>query len=121
MALLGVRQAIYTPPSNETFAVFGQRPHAAYLGLAAGLSEVRRHRTRTLRLDLLRYQIEEISATRLVTGEEDGLRAEREILANAQELIEAASASFARDARTVSSSSRASLLDVFSAPRRIWT
>ncbi len=52
MAMLGVRQAIYTPPSNETFAVFGQRPHAGYLGVAAALSEVRRHRTRTLRVDV---------------------------------------------------------------------
>lgn len=52
MAMLGVRQAIYTPPSNETFPVFGQRPHAAYLGLALGLSSVRRYRLRTARLDL---------------------------------------------------------------------
>jgi DNA repair protein RecN (Recombination protein N) len=49
---------------------------------------------RALRLDLLRYQIEEISAARLEAEEEEGLRAEREILANAQELIQAASASF---------------------------
>jgi hypothetical protein len=52
MAMIGVRQAIYTPPSNETFAVFGQRPHAGYLGLALGLSEVRRSRLRTLRFDV---------------------------------------------------------------------
>lgn len=50
---------------------------------------------RALRLDLLRYQIEEISTARLQPDEEDELRAEREILANAQELIEAASESFA--------------------------
>lgn len=54
-----------------------------------------RQRDRALRLDLLRYQIDEISAVRLEPDEEDALRAEREILANAQALIEAASASFA--------------------------
>lgn len=52
MAMLGVRQAIYTPPSNETFPVFGQRPHAAYFGLSLGLSEVRRHRLRSVRFDV---------------------------------------------------------------------
>lgn len=59
----------------------------------ASLQEAQKDRA--LRLDLLRYQIEEISAARLSPDEEEELRAEREILANAQELIEAASSSFA--------------------------
>lgn len=50
---------------------------------------------RSLRLDLLRYQIEEISAARLDPDEEEQLRSEKEILANAQALLEAASGSFA--------------------------
>ncbi len=49
---------------------------------------------RALRLDLLRYQIDEITVSRLTEGEDDELRAEREILANAQELLEAASSGF---------------------------
>jgi DNA repair protein RecN (Recombination protein N) len=52
-------------------------------------------RDRALRLDLLRYQIDEISAARLDPAEEDLLRAERTILANAREMIEATAGAFA--------------------------
>ncbi len=52
-------------------------------------------RDRALRLDLLRYQIDEISAARLDPAEEDLLREERTILANAREMIEATAGSFA--------------------------
>jgi DNA repair protein RecN (Recombination protein N) len=52
-------------------------------------------RDRALRLDLLRYQIDEIGAARLDPGEEDALREERAILANAQEMTAATSGAFA--------------------------
>jgi DNA repair protein RecN (Recombination protein N) len=50
---------------------------------------------RTLRLDLLAYQIDEIAAARLIPGEEDALRGERSMLAHAQELIASTSGAFA--------------------------
>src|SRR5205085_1161313 len=46
---------------------------------------------RTLRLDLLKYQINEIAAAKLDPAEEENLRAERTMLANARELAEASS------------------------------
>jgi hypothetical protein len=52
MAALGAQQAIYTPASNETFRVPGQRPYVGYLGLIASVTHVAPHRQRTVRLDL---------------------------------------------------------------------
>ena len=52
------------------------------------------HRDRELRLDLLSYQIGEIEGARLEPGEEETLRDERAVLANAQEMIEATSAAY---------------------------
>ena len=49
---------------------------------------------RALRLDLLRYQIEEITAARLSAGEEESLREERTILANAGEMIASTGGAF---------------------------
>ena len=51
-------------------------------------------RDRDLRIDLLRYQIDEISSARLEPGEEETLRAERSLLAHARETIEATSGAF---------------------------
>ena len=51
-------------------------------------------RDRTLRLDLLRYQVEEISQARLDPSEEESLRGEKSILANAREMIEVTSGAF---------------------------
>jgi DNA repair protein RecN (Recombination protein N) len=51
-------------------------------------------RDRTLRLDLLKYQIDEISAAKLETGEEDALRGQRSILAHAREMIEATAGAY---------------------------
>ena len=51
-------------------------------------------RDRTLRLDLLKYQIDEIGAAKLDPGEEDALRAEKSILSHAREMIEATSGAF---------------------------
>jgi DNA repair protein RecN (Recombination protein N) len=52
-------------------------------------------RDRTLRLDLLRYQIDEISAAKLDPAEEETLRAERSVLAHAREIIEATAGAYA--------------------------
>src|SRR5471030_3114260 len=52
-------------------------------------------RDRALRLDLLTYQIDEISAAKLGPGEEETLRAERSMLGHAQELIASTSGAFA--------------------------
>ena len=53
------------------------------------------HRDRALRLDLLKYQIDEISAAQLDPGEEESLREERSMLAHARETIEATSGAYA--------------------------
>lgn len=51
-------------------------------------------RDRTLRLDLLKYQVDELSATRLDPAEEETLRGEKAILSHAREMIEATSGAF---------------------------
>ncbi len=51
-------------------------------------------RDRALRLDLLKYQIDEIAAAALDPTEEEALRGERAVLANAREIIEATSGAF---------------------------
>jgi len=51
-------------------------------------------RDRALRLDLLRYQVEEISQAKLDPAEEEALRGEKSILANAREMIEVTSGAF---------------------------
>ena len=56
------------------------------------LSEAQRDRS--LRLDLLKYQIDEISEATLDPGEEETLRGERSILAHAREMIEATAGAF---------------------------
>jgi DNA repair protein RecN (Recombination protein N) len=49
---------------------------------------------RALRLDLLSYQLNEISAAKLDPAEEESLRGERSMLANARELAESSSGAF---------------------------
>jgi DNA repair protein RecN (Recombination protein N) len=56
------------------------------------LSEAQRDRS--LRLDLLKYQIDEISAAKLDPGEEESLRGERSMLSHAREVIEATAGAF---------------------------
>lgn len=69
--------------------------HAAWREAAEQLRELSAaQRDRALRLDLLKYQIDEISAARLDPGEEDGLRSERSVLAHAREMIEATAEAF---------------------------
>lgn len=52
-------------------------------------------RDRALRLDLLKYQIDEIGAAKLDPGEEETLRAQRSVLAHAREIIEATAGAYA--------------------------
>ena len=52
-------------------------------------------RDRTLQLDLLKYQVDEISAAKLDPAEEDALRNERSKLAHAREMLEATTGAFA--------------------------
>ena len=52
-------------------------------------------RDRALRLDLLKYQVDEISAAKLDPAEEDSLRTEKSILSHAREMIEVTNGAFA--------------------------
>ena len=52
-------------------------------------------RDRARRLDLLRYQLQEIDAAAPASGEEEALRDERRVLANAAKLLALASAAYA--------------------------
>ena len=52
------------------------------------------HRDRALRLDLLKYQIDEIGAAKLDPSEEDALRGEKAILSHAREMIEVTSGAY---------------------------
>jgi DNA repair protein RecN (Recombination protein N) len=70
--------------------------HTAWREAADQLRELTdAQRDRALRLDLLRYQIDEISAAKIDPAEEESLRGERSMLANARQLAEASSGAFA--------------------------
>jgi DNA repair protein RecN (Recombination protein N) len=51
-------------------------------------------RDRTLKLDLLHYQVDEIASAKLDPSEEDALRGEKAILSHAREMIEATSGAY---------------------------
>ena len=51
-------------------------------------------RDRTLRLDLLKYQVDELSAARLDPAEEESARQEKAVLSHAREMIEATSGAY---------------------------
>jgi DNA repair protein RecN (Recombination protein N) len=53
------------------------------------------HRDRALRIDLLKYQVEEIRAAKLDPAEEQQLREERLLLAHAAEMAESSAAAYA--------------------------
>jgi DNA repair protein RecN (Recombination protein N) len=70
--------------------------HGEWRAAAERLRELAEaQRDRAQRLDFLRFQIDEIAAAKLDPAEEEALRGERSILANARELAEAASGAFA--------------------------
>ncbi|HEY6843777.1 MAG TPA: DNA repair protein RecN [Thermoanaerobaculia bacterium] len=52
------------------------------------------NKDRALKIDLLKYQIDEIAPAKLDANEEESLRGERAILANAQQMSEAAAGAF---------------------------
>jgi DNA repair protein RecN (Recombination protein N) len=51
-------------------------------------------RDRTLRLDLLKYQVDEISAARLDPSEEESLRSDKAMLGHAREIIESTAGAY---------------------------
>lgn len=97
-------QRIAGQPYRELLDQFGdhaamlERTSAAYRQWREAAEQLEAlsnaQRDRTLRLDLLKYQIDEISAAKLQPGEEESLRSERSILANAAEMIEATAGAF---------------------------
>jgi DNA repair protein RecN (Recombination protein N) len=74
----------------EVAAAFAEHARlAARLELLAGGERMRRER-----LDLLRFELSEIDAARLVAGEEAALRAERDVLRNAEAIRRALGTAF---------------------------
>ncbi len=81
----------------EPLLVDTQRAHSTWREAATQLESLRgAERDRALRIDLLRYQIDEIAEARLAdTTEEETLRGERTMLAHARELGEATAGAYA--------------------------
>jgi DNA repair protein RecN (Recombination protein N) len=64
-----------------------RRAHASITQLRSAIDDFEQDvRERARRLDLVRYQVEEIDSGKLVPGEDDELRQERSVLANAERL-----------------------------------
>ncbi|HEY8181115.1 MAG TPA: DNA repair protein RecN [Thermoanaerobaculia bacterium] len=69
--------------------------YRAWREAAGELEELTRaQKDRSLRLDLLKYQIDEIAAAKLEPGEDASIRAERLILASAREMIAATAGAY---------------------------
>lgn len=91
----GYRELLDDYGDHATLAAATSEAHANWNQAASQLRELTdAQRDRTLRLDLLRYQIDEISAAKIDPGEEESLRGERSMLANARQLAEATSGAF---------------------------
>jgi len=92
----GYRELLDDYGDHAALAAATREAHADWNQAAGQLRELTdAQRDRTLRLDLLRYQIDEISAAKIDPGEEESLRTERSMLANARQLAEATSGAFA--------------------------
>jgi DNA repair protein RecN (Recombination protein N) len=92
----GYRELLDDYGDHAALAAATREAHADWNQAAGQLRELTdAQRDRTLRLDLLRYQIDEISAAKIDPGEEESLRSERSMLANARQLAEATSGAFA--------------------------
>ena len=92
----GYRELVDDFAGNDALRQATDIAHGAWRTASDGLQQLTEaQRDRTLRLDLLEYQINEISAARVDPAEEESLRNERSILANARELAEATSGAFA--------------------------
>ncbi|HEV7571176.1 MAG TPA: DNA repair protein RecN [Thermoanaerobaculia bacterium] len=92
----GYRELLDDYGDHAALAAATREAHEEWREAANQLRELTdAQRDRTLRLDLLRYQIDEISAAKIDPGEEESLRGERSMLANARQLAEATSGAFA--------------------------
>jgi DNA repair protein RecN (Recombination protein N) len=92
----GYRELLDDYGDHAALAAATREAHTDWNQAAGQLRELTdAQRDRTLRLDLLRYQIDEISAAKIDPGEEESLRGERSMLANARQLAEATSGAFA--------------------------
>ena len=92
----GFRELVDEFAGNDSLRQATAIAHSAWRAAAEGLQQLAEaQRDRTLRLDLLSYQIDEISAARIDPAEEETLRSERSMLANARELADATSGAFA--------------------------
>ncbi|MEA2344421.1 MAG: repair protein RecN [Thermoanaerobaculia bacterium] len=92
----GYRELLDDYGDHAALVAGTREAHADWNQAAGQLRELTdAQRDRTLRLDLLRYQIDEISAAKIDPAEEESLRGERSMLANARQLAEATSGAFA--------------------------
>jgi DNA repair protein RecN (Recombination protein N) len=92
----GYRELLDDYGDHAVLLAATRETHAGWREAASQLRELTdAQRDRTLRLDLLRYQIDEISAAKVDPSEEESLRTERSMLANARQLAEASSGAFA--------------------------
>ncbi|MBI2213009.1 MAG: DNA repair protein RecN [Acidobacteria bacterium] len=92
----GFRELVDAYAGLESTLLRSREAHAAWKESAAELARLQgAEHDRALKLDLLRYQIEEISQANLEADEDEALRNERAMLANAQQLTEATSEAFA--------------------------
>jgi DNA repair protein RecN (Recombination protein N) len=92
----GYRELLDDYGDHATFVDTTREAHADWHQAAGQLRELTdAQRDRALRLDLLRYQIDEISAAKIDPAEEESLRGQRSMLANARQLAEATSGAFA--------------------------
>lgn len=81
---------------NEPFLDGCRKKYASWKSAADDLARLRSaERELSLRLDLLKYQIDEIRGARLETDEEESLRSEKLVLSHAREMIEATAGAFA--------------------------
>jgi DNA repair protein RecN (Recombination protein N) len=89
------REVLDEYAAHEALLEETRSTYRAWREAAAQLEELAgAQRDRALRLDLLRYQIEEITAAKLDPSEEQSLREEKSILAHAREMIEATAGAF---------------------------
>ncbi|MEA2163700.1 MAG: repair protein RecN [Thermoanaerobaculia bacterium] len=92
----GYRELLDEYGDHRSLLAAARQAHGAWRESADQLRALTdAQRDRTLRLDLLRYQIDEIDGAKIAPAEEEALRTERSLLANARQLAEASSGAFA--------------------------
>lgn len=92
----GYRELLDEYGDHRSLLAAARQAHRAWREAAGELRALTdAQRDRTLRLDLLRYQIDEIDGAKIAPSEEEALRTERSMLANARQLAEASSGAFA--------------------------